>query len=71
MARQWISWRGHAMATPPDDPRSGPPAARLQAPMSEGYAPPAVAWEEPFDAIAAATCLHSDPLNDCGPQLTS
>ena len=47
------------------------PEAQPRAPMSEEYAPPAVAWEEPFEALAAATCLHIDPLGDCGPQLTT
>jgi hypothetical protein len=37
--------------------------------MSEEYAPPAVAWEEPFEALAAATCVHLDPLSECLPAL--
>ncbi len=37
----------------PDDPGTAP-APGPRAP----YQPPAVAWEEPFEAMAATTCGH-------------
>ena len=57
------------MAAAPSDTdiRAG---AQPGAPMSEEYAPPAVAWEEPFETMAATTCLHYDAFA-CDPQQIS
>ena len=54
------------MAAAPSDTdiRAG---TQPEAAMSEEYAPPAVAWEEPFQILAAGSgCLLKDSLDpDC------
>jgi len=54
------------MAATPTDAHTLPEERPL-APVSADYAPPAVAWEEPFEILAAGSgCLLKDSLDpDC------
>ncbi len=47
----------------PEDPAGGadPPGE------ATAYDPPAVAWEEPFETLAAATCAHFTDVDCPGP----
>jgi hypothetical protein len=38
-----------------------PPAA--DGPPAEPYQPPAVAWEEPFETMAATSCAAANPFD--------
>jgi hypothetical protein len=40
--------------TDPNDAPATDPAKREQPP----YVPPTISWEEPFEAVVAATCSH-------------
>ena len=51
-----------------DRPRTGPPpppapASAEQRPAPPPYEPPAVAWEEPLQTIAATSCGAGNPFS--------
>jgi hypothetical protein len=49
----------------PTDPKSGAPLPPPdeEARPAEPYQPPAVAWEEPFETMAATSCAGTNPFD--------
>ena len=46
------------MISEPNAAMSGPPPHEAAAP----YEPPAIEWEEPFEAMAATSCAAANPF---------
>lgn len=47
------------MTSDPKTTKTGPPPPEERA---APYEPPAIAWEEPFEAMAATSCAASNPF---------
>jgi len=46
----------------PREPESPPPAPGAETDGTRPYEPPAVAWEEPFESLAATSCGFANPF---------
>ena len=40
-----------------------PPATPGERPAADPYQPPAIAWEEPFETMAATSCAGNNPFD--------